>query len=70
MVERRFLKDWPTDAAALIDGVAALQARGAVWLRARYLDRSIIVEGWLKRPRQAGLGDRAAFQTGSAACIP
>jgi hypothetical protein len=32
----RQLKDYASDAAALIDAVAAVQARGGVWLRARF----------------------------------
>jgi hypothetical protein len=48
--EHRFLRDWPTDSAALADAVAVLQARGAVWVHARFGDTHITVEGWRDRP--------------------
>jgi hypothetical protein len=51
MVERRRLRDFPTDGAALIDAVAALRARGAVWMRARFGARTLTLEGWRQRPR-------------------
>jgi len=54
MVEHRLLRDWPSDAAALIDAVAALQARGAVWFDVRFREREIMVEGWRRRPERFG----------------
>ena len=52
--EHRWLRDWPSDGAALTDAVAALQARGAIWLRARFRATHILVEGWIERPTARG----------------
>ena len=49
-IEHRLLRDWPSDSAALTDAVASLQARGAMWLRARFGDTHLTVEGWRDRP--------------------
>jgi hypothetical protein len=58
--EHRFLRDWPSDSAALADAVAVLQARGAMWLHARFGDTHLIVEGWRDRP--TGRRARAAVR--------
>ena len=48
--EHRWLRAWPSDGVALTDAVAALQARGATWLRSRFRAQEVMVEGWLERP--------------------
>lgn len=61
-VEHRILREWPSDGAALTDAVEALQARGAMWLRARFGDAHLVVEGWRERP--AGSPASAAVKAG------
>jgi hypothetical protein len=63
--ERRSLRDFPTDSAALTDAVASLQARGAIWLSAHFRSTHIIVEGWRARP--TGPRASAAVKTESLA---
>ena len=57
-IEHRLLRDWPSDSAALVDAVAALQAKGATRLRARFGDRHLVVEGWRERPSAPGTVSR------------
>ena len=64
-IEHRILREWQSDSAALTDAVEALQTKGARWLRARFGDMHLIVEGWRDRP---GGPRRRRSETAGAGC--